>query len=340
MAAAVVPVLAREVVQQAVRCEPREEAEDTGERHLLAGRLRQLAQAVGVEVVVAGVAERVDRRCRHRPRRGQLRRQLQDRDRARQGALVHLADGGVDEVAIAPRRLRRVLRERDQPAHGLRGPAVVGGRAGAVAGSASRASRREGWRRAPGRSGRCARDRRAPADGRGAGRARGRWRRSRVAVVSTCETSSVSSEGPGPAGVAATCCVASRSSSSVRRRRLCATSAEMMGSAATTGAAAGAGPGAAPGLATATGTPAATGADAAVAATAYAGAASGADAARRGGARLAVQDVDRRRRTGDGGAEARQVAREQIAVLDRADREHRLLDLLQVRVEHARRAAA
>ena len=72
VAAAVVPVLAREVVQQAVRREPREEAHDAGERQVLAGRLRQLAQAVGVEVVVAGVAERVDRRGRDRARRGQL----------------------------------------------------------------------------------------------------------------------------------------------------------------------------------------------------------------------------------------------------------------------------
>ena len=117
LAPAVAPQLALQLVQQPLRGVGAEEAQHRAQEVVALRPLRQLADALLGQVLVAGSSHRLDERGLHLAFRDHLVRELEHLQRAAVRAFVELLDRGVDHLAEAPARLGRLVGERDHPAH-------------------------------------------------------------------------------------------------------------------------------------------------------------------------------------------------------------------------------
>ena len=117
LVASLAPGLAVELVEQPLRAQHHEELQDLLQPRPQLGALPELAQPLGIEVLVAALAQGIDEGRLDLLLDGELLGQLEHGDRAPEVALVELLDGGVHQLAEARRRLLGGLREGDDLAH-------------------------------------------------------------------------------------------------------------------------------------------------------------------------------------------------------------------------------
>ena len=117
LAPSVAPLLGLQFVQQPIGRVGPEEGENGAQEVVALRPLRQLADPLLGQVLVAGDDHRLDEGGLDLPFLDHLAREVEHLQRPAVRALVELLDGGVDHLAEAPAGLGRLVGERDHPAH-------------------------------------------------------------------------------------------------------------------------------------------------------------------------------------------------------------------------------